>query len=700
MNILLAVHQFFPIHYTGTERMVLNLSKQFQRMGHSVSVLTYGLLEKDGFTKEGNCYIKEYFYETIKVISIRHIKIKNDVSFSVFDKDIEQFCDRFLTREHFDLIHVCHPMRVGSVIRSAKKKMIPVVLTLTDFWLMCPRGIGVTRDMVLCSGSMDGNDCYERCYGEPWKEKISKRFKDVWELFQLVDKVVCATQFLKGMYESQGYCHDISIIRFGTDYNTIIPNSRIYHETSEITFGYLSYLAFHKGAHVLVEAYIKADAPNISLLMYGDTSADKKYFNQLKTIAKNTGKIGFPGKYSYEDLTNIINNLDVIVLPSIWWENSPLVLLRSLAQDVPVITSNLGGMTEIIKDGMNGFSFEIGNPEDLAKIIKKISDNPSILNTLKQQITHPPRIEEESFEYDCLYQSLISLPPAGPDLNLQRREPANSNPPVNNDKTVQVPGTRLGIIPELRTKYGASFVSDIHTSDAMYQFLATHPEIKDPVGEYFRSGESMLATLDEILADQKIEFHSLQSFLDFASGYGRLTRFLTYKLPPDRITICDIDKNAVDFCKDKFGVDGVYSHEDPDDLSILKKYDVIWVASLFSHLSLRVWKKWLKKLSEMLNNGGILVFSTHGCHCFNMLDVSIRQNVIHQDHGFYFIKKSESDSLSHDIYGTTYVTEQFVRHYIKTNHIGIIVGYYPKKLWEFQDIYILRKETPQTEDQM
>jgi glycosyltransferase involved in cell wall biosynthesis/SAM-dependent methyltransferase len=688
MNILLVVHQFFPNHYTGTERMVLNLSKQFHRTGHSVTVLTYGLLERDGFIKEGNCYIKEYVYETVRVVSVRHIKIKNDVSFSVFDEDIGQFCDRFLAKEQFDVVHVCHPMRLGSVIRSAKKKKIPVVLTLTDFWLMCPRGIGVTHDMTLCPGSVDGNDCYARCYGDPWKEKISKRFNDTWELFQSVDKVVCATQFLKGMYESKGYSHDISIIRFGTDYNTIVPNMRVYHEKSEITLGYLSYLAFHKGAHILLEAYIRADAPNVSLLMYGDTAADRDYFSQLNTLAKNSGKIRFPGRYSYEDLTNIINNLDVVVLPSLWWENSPLVLLRSLAQDVPVITSDLGGMTEIIKDGKNGFAFKIGDPDDLARIIKKIGDNPSILNALKQQITHPPRIEEEAFEYDRLYRSLVSFIPA------ESRDSDSGSP------TRQGAIVPSGIVRELRTKYGASFVPDIHPGDAMYQFLVNHPDIKDPVGEYFRSGESMLTTLEKILSDQKTEIQSLNSFLDFASGYGRLTRFLTHRLPAERITVSDIDKDAVDFCNTAFGVDGFYSGEDPDTLAIEKKFDLIWVASLFSHLSLGVWKKWLKKLSEMLNEGGILIFSTHGCHCFNMLDELTRHTAIRQDHGFYFIKKSEIDSLSHDIYGTTYVTEQFVRDYVTKDRIGTIAGYYPYKLWEFQDIYVLRKDPLHKEDRM
>jgi glycosyltransferase involved in cell wall biosynthesis/SAM-dependent methyltransferase len=696
MNILLVVHQFFPNHYTGTERMVLNLSKQFHRMGHSVTVLTYGLLEKDGFTREGNCYVKEYKYETIRVISVRHIKMKNEVSFSVFDDDIEQFCDRFLSREQFDVIHVCHPMRLGSVIRSAGKRGVPVVLTLTDFWLMCPRGIGVTHDMKLCPGSVDGNDCYERCYGDPWKEKISNRFHDTWDLFQSVRNVVCATQFLKGMYESHGYAHDISIIRFGTDYNAIVPNVRVYHKKSELTLGYLSYLAYHKGAHILLEAFAKADAPNVSLLMYGDTSADRDYFSQLKTIAKDSKKIGFPGRYSYENLTGIINNLDVVVLPSLWWENSPLVLLRSLAQDVPVITSNLGGMTEIIRDGVNGFAFEIGNSDDLAKIIRKIGDDPSILNALKQQITHPPRIEEEAFEYERLYLSLIPPSPAGSDPDSRSRE-SGSNTPAAGDVTT-APDIRAAVVSDLRARYGATFVSDIHPNDAMYQFLVNHPDIRDPAGEYFRSGESMLTTLDRILSDRNLEIRSVRSFLDFAAGYGRLTRFLARVLPADRITVSDIDKDAVDFCRERFGVGGFYSSEDPDDLTVKKTYDVIWVASLFSHLSLQVWKSWLKKLYGMLDDGGILIFSTHGCHCYLMLDELTKKNAIRQDRGFYFIRKSEIDSLSRDIYGTTYVTEQFVNDFIGTQRIGKITGYYPNKLWEFQDIYVLQKEKQKEED--
>ena len=90
MKILFAVHQFFPIHYTGTERFVLNLSKQLQRMGHSVKVLTYAIAENTGFRKEGGFLIKEYVFQGVPVVSVRHKIIPPDVSFTIFDTSMEK----------------------------------------------------------------------------------------------------------------------------------------------------------------------------------------------------------------------------------------------------------------------------------------------------------------------------------------------------------------------------------------------------------------------------------------------------------------------------------------------------------------------------------------------------------------------------------------------------------------------------------
>ena len=406
MRILYVVHQFFPKHYTGTERLVLNLSKQMQRMGHSVKVLTYGITETEGFRQEGDFLIKDYEFQGVPVISIRHKIIPQDVSFTIFDPKMEKILGKIFSNEKFDIIHVCHSMRVGSIIRVAKHRNIPIVLTLTDFWLMCPRGIAVTQKGELCYDPEDGMKCVRECYGNLWKDKLIQRFNETNELFQVVDCVVCATNFLKQIYEINNFSSNIKLIRFGKDYRNVRHNIREYSENSEITLGFLSTLLPHKGAHVLLEAYNKANMGNIRLKIYGDYFGEIEYYNRLKKLAKENKKIEFCGKYKYEEIPDILDELDMIVVPSIWWENSPLVLLRALAHNVPAIVSDLGGMTEVIKDGENGFAFEAGSAESLAEVLRKIGEKPYVLNEMKTKIHPPPRIEEEAFEYEKIYAKL------------------------------------------------------------------------------------------------------------------------------------------------------------------------------------------------------------------------------------------------------------------------------------------------------
>jgi glycosyltransferase involved in cell wall biosynthesis len=414
MKILFAVHQFFPNHYTGTERLVLNLGKQMQKMGHRVKVVTYAITETEGFTEKHGALFRKYSYQGVPVIAVRH-KIANPslVSFSIFDTSLSGIMDEILSEEQFDILHVCHPMRIGEIIKSAHTKGIPIILTLTDFWLICPRGIAITQNGVLCEGSDDGKNCLKECYsGDFWKNKILERFQQTTELFKYISCVVSATRFMKMMFENRNFYQDIHLIRFGKDFKNIQKNDKKYSRDSVVTIGYLSSLNPHKGAHLLLEAFMQVNPQNVRIKVYGDTSSDPEYFTILKKISKGHPHIEFCGKYAYEEMSQIFEKIDIIAVPSIWWENSPLVLLRAMAHKVPAIVSDLGGLTEIVKDGVNGFTFTVGytdsladNSKNISAVIRKISENPEILNDLKANIQTPPRIEEEAFEYEKLFRT-------------------------------------------------------------------------------------------------------------------------------------------------------------------------------------------------------------------------------------------------------------------------------------------------------
>jgi len=408
MNILFALHQFFPNHYTGTERLVLNMSKQMQRMGHSVNVLTYGLTEEEGFTRRWMGFLtKEYEYQGVPVISIRHEEITAEVNLSIFDMTMKEIISKNVTREKFDILHVCHPMRIGIVIKIARQKNIPIVLSLTDVWLPCPKGIAVLPDGQLCLDSENGNRCIRKCFGSKLESRIKQRMRDLAEVSKSVDCVVTGTHFLKQLYQQHNFSADIKVIPFGKDYTNVRRNQKTYSADSTITLGFLSTLVEHKGAHVLIKAFNSANMNNLRLKIYGHYFGHKDYYNILKDMAGDNPKIEFLGAYQYEDMADMLDEIDVLVVPSTWWENSPLVLLRALAHGVPAIVSDLGGLTESIKDGENGFTFATGDAASLTKVLRRIGQNPAILNDLKARIQPPPRVEEEAFEYEKLYTSLI-----------------------------------------------------------------------------------------------------------------------------------------------------------------------------------------------------------------------------------------------------------------------------------------------------
>lgn len=408
MRILLAVHQFFPMHYTGTERLVLDLATQLQRMGHYVKVLTYAILDSEGFSAREGLMVKEYEFEGVPVVSIRHKDIPSEIGFALSDPIAERALRIILASEDIDILHVCHPMRLAPVIGVAKEMRIPVVLTLTDFWVMCPKGIAVTGAGDLCKSNGNGHRCVSECYGPVLEDRLVARAAAGREMLASVDRVVSGTDFLRRLFIAEGYATNVMHIRFGTDYRNVRRNSRGYTAESMITVGFLSTLQPHKGAHVLIDAYQRAMQPNIRIQIYGDHFDQEDYYSSLKKRVIGTPNIELRGKYEPDELTNILDELDLVVVPSVWWENSPLVLLRALAHNIPAIVANLGGMTEVVRDGVDGFVFEAGSPDSLAAVLQKIGRDPALLNNLKARIEYPPRLEEEAFEYERLYLELLT----------------------------------------------------------------------------------------------------------------------------------------------------------------------------------------------------------------------------------------------------------------------------------------------------
>jgi SAM-dependent methyltransferase len=257
---------------------------------------------------------------------------------------------------------------------------------------------------------------------------------------------------------------------------------------------------------------------------------------------------------------------------------------------------------------------------------------------------------------------------------------------------------------DLRRRYGPNLVETVHPDDEMFQFMVDNWKWRhhvepmegpaDALHTYLVSGDVMVGPLRRALEDQGRALAGVGSFLEFASGYGRFTRFLVTQVPPPRVTVSDISHGAVDFARATFGVDGFYSTALPTDLHHDGRYEVIFVASLFSHLNHDVWVPWLRRLYEMLTPGGLLVFSTHGVHARDVIfGERWKDQLVDVEDGFSFILSNETGGrLAEDYYGSTFVTEGWVTRQVAQHGLGTVRRMYPTVLWGSQDLYVVARE--------
>jgi len=167
--------------------------------------------------------------------------------------------------------------------------------------------------------------------------------------------------------------------------------------------------------------------------------------------------------------------------------------------------------------------------------------------------------------------------------------------------------------------------------------------------------------------------------LDFASGYGRLTRLLVHEGVAKEVTVSDILEGGMEFQAEQFGVKTLLSTTRPEDFAARETYDLIFVVSLFTHLPAATFTRWLRRLAELLTPEGLLIFTVH--------DESLAPEPF--EGGIRFDSSSESRVLEGSDYGSTWVTESYVREQVASVAPGAACVRMPRALAEWQDVYVV-----------
>ena len=311
---------------------------------------------------------------------------------------------RALAEERPDIVHVMHPMRFPHVFTEAPAAGIPLVAHVPDFFYPCARITMVQSGGALCYSPEAGERCASTCGIAPARQRLA------WARMALdaASAVVCpcrATIDLhrRSGFDTSGWHH----IPWGVDY-ALHPARLEPPPPGPLRVGFLGTLLEHKGVHVAVDAIRARPDLDAELRLYGGSFEQHDYEGSLREAAGDDRRIVFAGSYEHTDLPGMLAELDAVVIPSLWHENLPSVGLNAIASGVPLLVSNVGGLTELLDDYACGLSFRRGDAEDFAALLERLAGDPGILAGIRSAMIAAPGLDEEAARIEAVHEEALA----------------------------------------------------------------------------------------------------------------------------------------------------------------------------------------------------------------------------------------------------------------------------------------------------
>lgn len=426
MKILKVIHGYPPYYNAGSEVYSRTLCHELSRQGHEVLV----------FTRQENGYKQEYSVEwkidpmcsQIKLCLINMAQSRDGYRHSAVDLAFGKLIDNYCP----DIIHIGHLSHLStSLICEADKRNIPILFTLHDYWLMCPRGQFLqvvnskTANLYPVCDSQENAKCARNCYwryfssqedeGDKiyWTHWVDKRMRHVKEMAALVDQFIAPSRYLMDRFIRDFPLDPAKITYLDYGFHRARLKGRLRKKEENFVFGYIGTHKQSKGIFHLLQAF-KDLGNQAKLKIWGSplepfTQSLKSYIQTFPSAIQ--ASIAWMGGYRNESIVNdVFNHVDAIVVPSIWAENSPLVIHEALEAGVPVITADYGGMKEYIQHEVNGLLFTHRDPASLTIQMKRLLKDPGEFGKrgyLQAQDGHIPDIEDHTSQIVDIYHQLI-----------------------------------------------------------------------------------------------------------------------------------------------------------------------------------------------------------------------------------------------------------------------------------------------------
>lgn len=425
MHLLKIIHGYPPAFNAGSEVYSQSICEALSAR-HQVSV----------FTREENPYAADFgirhkpVNERLHVYFANHPRGKDGYRHAQLDASFGALVDELQP----DVAHIGHLNHLSTgLVEQLRQRNIPIVFTLHDFWLMCPRGqfltrsIGEPENYRPCDGQEDGK-CATTCYkvfqsghesaqeaeANYWTQWVAGRMTETRKVAGMVQHFIAPSRYLRKRFVNDFGLPEntVSYLDYGFPTHYLMPPEAP-TTRKRFTFGYIGTHIPAKGINHLLQAFDQLHEPAELLIFGRAVGASTAALTTMAARCHNP--VTFAGEYENRNIVaEVFAKVDCIVVPSIWAENSPLVIHEAQACHIPVITANFGGMKEYVEHGVNGLLFEHRNTTSLAEQLQWAIEHPDEMQQLGQRGYLPsatgqvPNIQEHVQELETIYARLTA----------------------------------------------------------------------------------------------------------------------------------------------------------------------------------------------------------------------------------------------------------------------------------------------------
>lgn len=448
-----------PYGIAGVPNYNRSLAMKFVEMGHEVFFFYSGAtFRKYNWLMRPYLKInrKDYPFEYAELVNSPNLDFNwGHPLLDISAPQTEKLFIKYLKRIKPDILHPHSKCGLpASIFELASRQGIKVFYTIHEYGLICQRNVMIDNEGKLCDGPSNLEKCVvcteplnlkkikllariantnrnlpkllvdikrrlvrekkgnelillERSFiSTPERRKIKEGLKKrlnymIHLMNRFIDMNICVSNDVKRTLMKYGVHEDKLLVQhIGS---AIAENQArdIRQLHSPLVIGNIGGLGYYKGQHILLDAVSRIKNKNFKVKIFG-----KYEQNYVATMIKGKEDlpVEFLGKYKPEDLPKILQQIDIMVLPSICNDTAPQTIFESFSAGIPIIASNIGGFPDFIKDGVNGYLFKPGDSQDLANKLEEILANPAKIRDFAEKIPRLKTITENAMELISLYE--------------------------------------------------------------------------------------------------------------------------------------------------------------------------------------------------------------------------------------------------------------------------------------------------------